>query len=206
MLRTNLSTRPFYNERAVHGVLGVTALIVVVAHDLQPDADRPVDPPPVVAQQPGDGGRDARDASFGRVRSRTRQAVNAKQIDTISSAAREANTIIGQRLFSWTDLLNRLETTLPDNVRITSLRPDVGRDGQSRSPMTVFAEASTTSSSSWRTSKQTTAFSEVYPIERRTGGGRRRTRQPRGKICTCPLGASSTTSAGWSFRCSQASR
>ena len=29
MLRTNLSTRPFYNERGVHGVLGVTALIVV---------------------------------------------------------------------------------------------------------------------------------------------------------------------------------
>ena len=35
MLRTNLSTRPFYNERGVHGVLGVAALIVVVAHDLQ---------------------------------------------------------------------------------------------------------------------------------------------------------------------------
>jgi hypothetical protein len=28
MLRTNLSTRPFYNERGVHGVLAATALIV----------------------------------------------------------------------------------------------------------------------------------------------------------------------------------
>ena len=37
--------------------------------------------------------------------------------------------MIGQRLFSWTDLLNGLATTLPDEVRITSLRPSVERDG-----------------------------------------------------------------------------
>ena len=29
MLRTNLSTRPFYNERAVHLVLGLVALVVL---------------------------------------------------------------------------------------------------------------------------------------------------------------------------------
>ena len=28
MLRTNLSTRPFYNERAVHVALGLVALVV----------------------------------------------------------------------------------------------------------------------------------------------------------------------------------
>ena len=31
MLRTNLSTRPFYNERAVHVWLAVIALVVVAA-------------------------------------------------------------------------------------------------------------------------------------------------------------------------------
>ncbi len=30
MLRTNLSTRPFYNERGVHGLLGIIAVIVVL--------------------------------------------------------------------------------------------------------------------------------------------------------------------------------
>ena len=29
MLRTNLSTRPFYNERAVHVALGLVALVVL---------------------------------------------------------------------------------------------------------------------------------------------------------------------------------
>src|SRR5688500_10875152 len=33
--------------------------------DLQPDADRPVDPPPIVAQQPGVGRRGARDRASG---------------------------------------------------------------------------------------------------------------------------------------------
>ena len=29
MLRTNLSTRPFYNERAVHAAIGAAALVVL---------------------------------------------------------------------------------------------------------------------------------------------------------------------------------
>ena len=43
-LRTNLSTRPFYNERAVQAVLGLAAIVVVVDHDLQHD-------PAVVAER-----------------------------------------------------------------------------------------------------------------------------------------------------------
>ena len=130
MLRTNLSTRPFYNERALHGVLGVAALIVVVADDLQRHADRPVDRAAnrrsAARRRRGGDTRDRAsgacgpNAAGGRTRSRS----------TPSRAPRsEANTIIGQRLFSWTDLLNRLGDALPDSVRITALRPDVERDG-----------------------------------------------------------------------------
>ena len=50
---------------------------------------------------------------------------------------REANLLIGRRLFSWTDLLGRLETTLPDDVRITSMRPDIDRNGEITVQMTV---------------------------------------------------------------------
>ena len=42
-----------------------------------------------------------------------RQAVDPKQLAQISDEAREANAIIGQRLFSWTDLLSRLERRCP---------------------------------------------------------------------------------------------
>ena len=57
-----------------------------------------------------------------------RQRLDSKQLEAISEAAQEANAIIGQRLFSWTDLLNRIETTLPDEVRIASMRPRVEHD------------------------------------------------------------------------------
>ena len=39
--------------------------------------------------------------------------------------AQQANELIDRRTFSWIDLVNRLEATLPDDVRITSIRPKV---------------------------------------------------------------------------------
>ena len=130
MLRTNLSTRPFYNERGIHGVLAITALIVIVVTIftltqivLLTRRQASLSDQAAAAE--------TRAAELRAEAARTRQAVDPKQLDSISGAAREANAIIGQRLFSWTDLLNRLEKTLPDNVRITSLRPSVEREGKS---------------------------------------------------------------------------
>lgn len=172
MLRTNLSTRPFYNERALHGVLGVTAFIVVVLTIFNVTQ--------IVlltrrqsALSSQAAAAETRATELRARATRTRQAVNAKQIDTISSAAQEANTIIGQRLFSWTDLLNRLGDALPDNVRITALRPDVGRDGSVTVEMIVFAESVDGIEQFMANLEQSTAFSEVYPIsdEPVEGGG-----------------------------------
>jgi Tfp pilus assembly protein PilN len=172
MLRTNLSTRPFYNERALHGVLGFAALIVVALtiFNLTQIA--------LLTRRQSSLGNQAaaaeRRADELRANAaRTRQAVNAKDLDTMSGAAREANTIIGQRLFSWTDLLNRLENTLPDNVRITALRPSVARDGTITVTMTVAAQGVDDIEQFMANLEETTAFSEVYPLddEPTEGGG-----------------------------------
>ncbi len=128
---------------------------------------------------------------------RTRQAINATQLETMSGAAREANTIIGQRLFSWTDLLNRLESTLPDNVRITALRPIVARDGTIRVTMTVDAQGVDDIEQFMANLEETTDFSDVFPLDDEPAEDGRRACEPSGEICTCPLDASSTTSAGW---------
>ena len=136
MLRTNLSTRPFYNERGVHAVLAVGAAIVlaltlfnltqiVLLSRTQSDLSGRA----VAAENRA---RDLRSHAVS-----VRQSVNSKDLDAIAGAASEANTLIGQRLFSWTELLNRLETTLPDDVRITSMRPQVERDGAVTIAMTV---------------------------------------------------------------------
>jgi hypothetical protein len=93
----------------------------------------------------------------------SRQAIDPKQIAQISNEARDANAIISQRLFSWTDLLNRLETTLPDGVRITLLRPRVEQDGSVTVQMTVTGRRIEDIEDFMARLERTTAFSGVYP-------------------------------------------
>jgi Tfp pilus assembly protein PilN len=172
MLRTNLSTRPFYNERALQSVIVVTAAIVALLtiFNLTQIVLLTRRQSALSSQATA---AETRAAELRARAARTRQTLNAKQIDTISSAAREANTIIGRRLFSWTDLLNRLGDALPDNVRITALRPDVARDGSITVSMTVFSESVDDIEQFMANLENSTAFSEVYPIsdEPVEGGG-----------------------------------
>ena len=172
MLRTNLSTRPFYNERALQGVIGIaTAIAVLLTLFNVTQIVLLTRRQSALSSQAA--AAETRAAELRARAARTRQTLNAKQIDTISGAAREANTIIGQRLFSWTDLLNRLGEALPDNVRITALRPDVGRDGTITIAMTVFSEGVDDIEQFMANLEESTAFSEVYPIsdEPVEGGG-----------------------------------
>lgn len=164
VLRTNLSTRPFYNERSVHALLAVTAGIVVAMTLFNLTQ--------IVLltrrQSTFSSQAQAAEARAEQLRAnaaRTRQTINTKQLDVISNAAREANAIIGQRLFSWTDLLNRLETTLPDDVRITSLRPEISREGNISVQMTVIARSIEDVDTFMANLEATTAFSDVVPLE-----------------------------------------
>src|SRR5262245_66070933 len=60
---------------------------------------------------------------------RLRATVDPRQLEFASTEARQANDLIDRRTFSWTELFNRFETTIPDDVRIVSVRPRLERDG-----------------------------------------------------------------------------
>jgi Tfp pilus assembly protein PilN len=164
MLRTNLSTRPFYNERGVHGILAFLVLVVVLVtifnlfqivslsrqqSSLRNEAET----------------AEARAADLRTRAVRTRQAVNQKHVEAISNAAQEANAVIGRRLFSWTELLNRLATTLPDNVRIASLRPRIERDGSIVVQMQLTSRSIEEIGEFITLLEQSAAFSDVLPGE-----------------------------------------
>ena len=127
MIRTNLSTRPFYNERAVHIVL--LALAIVVAGATIFNVSRVIrysrSDTELATQATRDEGRAA---DLRQQASRLRASVDSRQIEFASSDAREANDLIDRRTFSWTELFNRLETTLPDEVHITAVKPHIDRD------------------------------------------------------------------------------
>lgn len=125
----NLSTRPFYNERLVRVVLGLSTLLVLAltafnviqvlrltARDAQ------------VRNQ-----ADAAEAEAERLRSEARlirQTINRDQLAAVQAAAHEANQLIDRRAFSWTDLFNRFEATLPPDVRIASVTPQIDQQGR----------------------------------------------------------------------------
>jgi hypothetical protein len=122
MLQTNLATRPFYNVRAVHVALAVATFLVIGL-----TAFNVVRITRLVTSQYTLGARAAQATQeAARLRAeaaRIRRQIDPDTLQTVASAAREANAIIDQRAFSWTDLLAEFEATLPPDVRITAVRP-----------------------------------------------------------------------------------
>jgi len=127
VIRTNLSTRPFYNERAVHAWLAVVAVVVLAATAF--NISRVLRYSRSDTRLATQAARDeARAADLRKQAAQLRGSVDPKQVEFASSNAREANDLIDRRTFSWTELLNRFETTLPDEVRIRSVKPRIDRE------------------------------------------------------------------------------
>ena len=127
MIRTNLSTRPFYNERAVHFWLLVTAFLVVAATMF--NVSRVLLYSRSDTQLATEASRnEAHAADLRQQAARLRATVDPRQVEFASTEARQANDLIDRRTFSWTELLNTLEATLPDDVRIVAIRPKLDKD------------------------------------------------------------------------------
>jgi Tfp pilus assembly protein PilN len=129
MLRANLATRPFYNERAVQFVLGAVALLVLAVSAFNAfELIRLTESQQTLGAHAVDAEREA-----ARLRSEAatiRGQINARELEVVANAAREANSIIDQRAFSWSDLFDQLEHTLPDDVRITAVEPTRSAQGE----------------------------------------------------------------------------
>lgn len=126
MPRTNLATRPFYNVRAVHAMLGLAALAVLAL-----TLYNVVQLVRLTSSQRTLGAQAAASEDQAqRLRTeaaRIRTQIDQKELEAVAAAAREANGIIDRRAFSWTELFARLEATLPAQVRITTVQPRVER-------------------------------------------------------------------------------
>lgn len=128
MLRTNLSTRPFYNVRAVQVALGAAAAVVLgltLFNAIQ--LVRLTASQYTLGARAGEAEREA--TRLRAEAARIRAQINPQELQVVADAAREANAIIDQRAFSWTDLLAHFEATLPPDVRITTVQPRLERAG-----------------------------------------------------------------------------
>jgi Tfp pilus assembly protein PilN len=140
MIRTNLATRPFYNEGRVRLWLGAVALLVVLAtawngarllHDSRSDTA-------LKAQAAAD---EARAAELRREAATLRAGVDAASLAAAAAEAGIANGLIDRRTFSWTELFNRFEATLPESVRLSAVQPRVEDDRRVTLTLTASARS-----------------------------------------------------------------
>ena len=167
MLRSNLATRPFYNERAAHLLLGLAAALVVAFTVF--NVTRVVELSRENTELIARADREEKSAQLLQADARrTRQSLDPKLIEAVSASSREANAIIDRRLFSWTELFNYFETTLPGDVRITSVRPQSDRDGSVKISTTVIGRRVEDVDRFMAALEDTRAFQDVLSIDERT--------------------------------------
>jgi hypothetical protein len=135
MIRTNLATRPFYNERAAQAILlfiGLVALAFTLfnIYRLVSLSGRNTGLSAEIRQNEQAADESRREAAALRAR------IDRAQLATVLSGAREANTLIDRRTFSWTEFFNLIERTLPDDVMLTSVTPSIAQ-GQTNVSMVV---------------------------------------------------------------------
>ena len=166
MIRANLSTRPFYNERTVQFWLLVLALIVAAATLF--NVVRAIRYSQTDTELAGQASRDEAQAADRRAEAaRLRAGVDLPQIELASTEARQANELIDRRTFSWTDLLNQFETTFPDDVRIMAVRPTLDEKGGLVLTINVVARSVDDVDELIRNLEGTGSFSNLLSVEER---------------------------------------
>jgi len=164
VIRTNLSTRPFYNERLVHSWLIAIAVLVAAAGAF--NISRVIrysrSDTRLATQASHD---ESRAADLHQQAARLRASVDPRQVEFASADARQANDLIDRRTFSWTELFNRFETALPDDVRIAGVRPRVDRQLGILLTINVSAKGVDDVNTFIENLEATGAFESVRPAE-----------------------------------------
>ncbi len=129
MLRNNLSTRPFYNERAVRTGLAALAVLAIAltlfnVYQIIRLQAQSRDARTAIAQNEVQA-RDAREKA-----QVIRRSIDRDKLAAVQVAANEANALIDRRTFSWTELLNQFQATLPADVRIAGVTPQNDSEGR----------------------------------------------------------------------------
>ncbi len=161
MLRTNLATRPFYNERVVHVVLAIAGAVVAVItamnivrvvslsrHNTE------------LSSRVGSEHAEAERLTNGAAA--IRKTIDKDELALVVGAAQEANSLIDQRTFSWTEFFNRIESTMPPDVMLSSVRPMV-RDGATHVELLVLGRRAEDVDEFMEKLEATGAFEEIVP-------------------------------------------
>ena len=139
MLKGNLSTRPFYNERLVTSGLLLAGIVAIGLTAFNVSQFMSLSERRAALQEK------VRLAQLETTRIRNATQVVYSTLDrpalqALAGSAEEANRLIEARVFSWTRFLSGLETQMPLNVHLVSVSPRVDR-GVFQVDLTVVAKS-----------------------------------------------------------------
>lgn len=214
MLKGNLSTRPFYNERLVTMALGAIALaaLALTVFNATQLMSLSAERAKLRAQI------DTSNADAVRIRAEAdtlQRSIDRSMLESLRLSTQEANRLIDQRAFSWTVFFDFIEKTLPIDVRLVSVQPRVERGVFSvamlvvaRAPQHLQAfvdnlDATGTFRQVFVTGQQrnddgtwgATIETQYVPQAREAGSGTARVQEPAGEPATAPP-APGATAAG----------
>jgi Tfp pilus assembly protein PilX len=163
VLRTNLSTRPFYNERGVHLVLAAAAMVVVAltvfnALRIVTLSRQNTELSSIVNRDHEEAQRLTREAQ------KIRASMNQDELQATAEAAEAANLLIEQRTFSWTEFFNHIEATLPPDVMLTAVQPSF-KNNVTMVQMTVLGRRTEDVDQFMEKLEATGAFQDVLPSQ-----------------------------------------
>jgi Tfp pilus assembly protein PilN len=161
MIRSNLATRPFYNERAVHLLLALAAILVlaVTAYNVYRIVTMSRHNTELSSKINADRSEAARLTQEAR---RIRAGINQAELQAIVTSAQQANQLIYQRTFSWTEFFNHIEDTLPPDVMLTSVVPSYQQD-RTTVLMNILARETQDVDDFIANLEETGAFADVLP-------------------------------------------
>lgn len=161
MLRGNLSSRPFYNERLVGLVLAIVGAAALALAAFNATQLLSLSSKRSALQAEID--RDKGEATRIRTQAEAlKKSVDQSTLKLLVGSTREANTLIDQRTFSWTTVLGLIEKTLPLDVRLVTVEPKFDR-GELKVVMAVIAKRYTDLDSLIDALYSTGAFYDVLP-------------------------------------------
>ncbi len=135
MLRGNLSSRPFYNERLVSAAIAViavlaAAVLAVNVYELSALSSQRSALKASIDRDAADAQRIERSAQD------LQRRVDRATLVQLAGSTQEANVLIDERTFSWTVFFGLIEKTLPLDLRLVAVAPRVDK-GNVRVTMTV---------------------------------------------------------------------
>jgi hypothetical protein len=161
MLRANLSSRPFYNERLVSAAIAGIAIAAIAlaafsVYQLTGLARQR-------SELKGRIARDAAQASHVETTARSLQrTIDRQRLLQLAGSTQEANALIDERTFSWTIFFGLIEKTLPVDLRLLAVTPRAER-GRIRVTMTVVGKQLEAINTFVDALQETRSFSDLLP-------------------------------------------